>query len=277
MIGDDREGAAPRGVLAAPGIYFTGDDHLLLTSWNSLAGVVLTLTGRFLHLDGRIEPFRETHTPNTDRTAGTSTFRRAEGWLLECSVLVSTGAPVRGQTFVRVDLVRGLGVVDTVLAPLFADYVTSAHRPGYPFTGVRSPLEGPGALRSVLGTNPAAAAEISETVPTGARWTLYGATFVFVTDGNAANREVAIVLTDGTNILATSSAGFSNTASLTKRYVAAPYGAGTAPLQGTDRQIVLPPFRLLAGWKITTVTTNIQAGDDYAAPRLTIEEHLEAA
>jgi len=76
-------------LVGGPGFYFTGDDHLRLTSWNSVTSAAITLTGRFLHLDGHIEPFSERHVPNTDRTPATSTFRRAEGWLLDLSASVS--------------------------------------------------------------------------------------------------------------------------------------------------------------------------------------------
>ena len=271
------ESPLPRPALAGwPGYYFTGEDHLRITSWNSVTSVVVTLTGRFLHLDGHIEPFSERHVPNTNRTAATDTFRRAEGWLLDLSAVVTGATPLRGQTFLRVDVVRGFGAVDTVLSTLLRGYVTSGQRLGWPGSPQEDPLDGQGALRSVAGTDPAANTEISETVPTGARWRLLAASFTFVTDANAANREVALVLDDGTTTLLTSPSGFTHTASLTRRYSAANLGAQTAPTQGTDRQILIPDLRLPAASRIRTSTTAIQATDNYGAPQLLVEEWLEA-
>lgn len=258
------------------GIYFSGEDHLRLTSWNSLASVVLTLTGRFLHVDGRIEPFSHVHTPNTDRTAATTTHRRAEGWLLDCSLVVTGATPQRGRTFARLDVVRGLGSVDTVLSTLLRGYVTAEQRLGWPGSQQEDPLAGQGALRSVAGTDPAADTEISETVPTGARWRVLAVSFELVTDANAANREVALVVDDGTTTLFTSPSGFTHTASLTRRYSAAALGAATAPAQGTDRQILLPDLRLPAAARLRTSTTSRQATDNFGAPQLLVEEWLEA-
>ena len=258
------------------GSYFTGDDHLRLTSWNSLASVRITLSGRILDREGNVVAFSEVHTPNTDRTAAAETWRRSPSWLLDLSVGVTGATPLRGQTFVRLDVVRGMGGADIVLSTLLRGYVTSGQRLGWPGAPQEDPLDGQGALRSIGGTDPAANTEISETVPTGARWRVLAVSFQLVTDATAANREVSIVLDDGTNTLFTSPAAFNHTASLTRRYSAASMGVASVPTQATDRQIVIPDLRLPAGARIRTATTAIQATDNYGAPRLLVEEWLEA-
>jgi len=115
--------------LGGPGIYVTSDDALRLTTLNSVASVTIALTGRFLTPDGRrVQPFQERHVPNSDRTAATSDFPLADGWLANLSAIVTGAAPQFGQTFVRVDLIRGRGTAAVVLATLLQGFVTSAQR-----------------------------------------------------------------------------------------------------------------------------------------------------
>lgn len=258
------------------GVWSTGEDFLRVTSFSADADTVVNLGIRFQNHDRQTpQVYGERHVPNTDRTAATSDFPLATGWLQGLTVTAGTGAPLRGQTFVRVDLMRGRGASATILQTLVQGYVSAQNRRAWPPAQLESALEGPGALRSIAGTNPAANTEISETVPTAARWRPLALSFELVTDATAANREVAIVIDDGTTTLFTSPSGFTQTASFTRRYSAAAAGAQTAPAQGTDRQILLPALVLPAGSRIRTVTTNLQAGDDYSAPQLLIEEHLE--
>lgn len=258
------------------GFYFGGDDHLRLTSWNSLASVTIVLTGRFLHLDGRVEPFSEVHTPATNRTAASSTFRRAEGWLTDLSVLVTGATPQRGQTFVRVDVVRGMGSVDTVLSTLIQGYVTATKRVAYPGSIIEDSLTGQGAIRSITGTDPAANVEIAETVPTGARWRLRSLRAQLVTDANAANREVALQVDDGTAVYFEAASGANQAASLTRQYTFAPQGVRGAAATATSTLVATSDLVLVAGHRINTATTNRQVTDNWGAPQYVVEEWLEA-
>jgi hypothetical protein len=90
---------------------------------------------------------------------------------------------------------------------LLQGYVTDTSRLSFPGSPIRSSIEGPGVLRSITGTNPAANAEISETVPTNARWRVHAIRFTLVTDANVANREVALTLDDGAAVFARSPPG----------------------------------------------------------------------
>ena len=108
---------SPR-LLVPAGRYLTVDDGLRVTSWNAASGVVLTIEGRWLTLEGEERVFAATHTPNTDRTAANTVLPRGEGWLLEVQVRASTGTPRRGQCFVLVEIVRGLNTLQTPIGTL---------------------------------------------------------------------------------------------------------------------------------------------------------------
>jgi hypothetical protein len=77
-------------------------------------------------------------------------------------------------------------------------------------------------LRLITGTDPAANVEISETVPTGARWKLRSFRFAFVADANVANRTIVLTIDDGATTLFETSSAVAVTAAQTPVYNAAP-------------------------------------------------------
>lgn len=270
-------GFTPPVLAGGPGLFFTGEDALLLTSWNSLAAVVLTVSGRFIHANGRIEVFAERHVPNTNRTAATAILPRGVGWLSDLTIVASGATPQRGQTFVRVDVIRGVATSSIVVATVMQGYVTATKRLGYPGSPIEDSLAGQGALRSITGTDPAANVEIQETVPTGARWRLRSLRAQLVTDGNAANREVSITVDDGTSVYYEAASGANQAASLTRQYTFAPHGVRGAAATGTSLLVAIATLLLAAGHRVNTATFNRQVTDNWGAPQYEVEEWLEAA
>jgi hypothetical protein len=162
----------PLGEMFASSWYMKIDDNIRITSYNALASVRLEVRYRFVDCEGKIGANQEAQTPNTDRTAKSTIFVTPEGWLLGGEVFVSGAAPLIGQTYVVVEIVRGLGSSALPLQVIAAGYVSAKQPLPFPNTQMYSTLDGGGALRSIAGATPAAGAEISETVPTGARWQL---------------------------------------------------------------------------------------------------------
>jgi len=263
--------------LEVGGFYFAGDDQLRITSWNSLANVRVVVTGRFVHADdGHIEAFSEVHTPNTNRTAASDTYGRARGWLTDLSVLVTGATPQRGQTFVRVDVVRGLGAGAIALSTFIQGYVTATQRLAYPGSIVSDSLTGPGTMRSITGTDPAAGSEISETVPTGARWRYVSLRASLVTDATVANRTPNIFFDDGANVYAAAGVNFNHAASTTLAY-SFDAVAVTQVQTSLNAQVSTPGNLVLAaGHRFRTSTGSLQAGDNWGAPQYAVEEWLEA-
>jgi hypothetical protein len=133
-----------------------------------------------------------------------------------------------------------------------------------------------GRIRSITGTDPAAGAEVSETVPVGAKWRLISFSVTLVTAVAAANRSPALIIDDGTNILYYSTLHAVQTASLTRiyQYAQGSYWVSAADANGVY-QDGLPGLYLMPGWRIRTLTTNIQAADNWGAPQYSIEEYVE--
>ena len=258
-------------------VFLTGDDNLQVSSWNSLTGVTVTIVGRLLGLDGDSRPFVHIHTPNTDRTIATIVRKLGEGWLTECSAFVSAGAPIIGQTFIRIQIVRGLDAATQALATLAADYITAVQPLGWPGSPIRRSVDGRGAIRSVTGTDPAVNVEISESVPTGARWRLLAFFARFVTDATVANRMPILTIDDGTNVLLQSDPPEAQTANQGFGWVGMPAGERLVSVWDTKHWVLPSDVRLLAGHRIRTVVGNRQIGDNGGAAQLLVEEWLEGS
>lgn len=263
--------------LAGPGWYLNADDNLRIIVYNALAGVKVTVSGRRLDRVGNlVDVFAWEITPTSDRVASTIIRRLGEGWLLSLHAYASTGAPLIGQTFVTIGIVRGYsGQVDE-LGTLAAGYVTSKQRIAWPGGPIANSVDGAGAIRKITGANPAAGAEISETVPTGARWQLLQFKLLLTTSGVAGNRQPTLTIDDGTNFYFTSGMHTVTAASVARTmywmYGMGVFAAATANgfIQGLGNGPMLP-----AGHRITTSTAAIDVGDQYSAIHYVVREWLE--
>lgn len=263
---------------SAVGQYLRVDDNIRVTSYNAAANVVLNIRHRFVDCEGNIQASSEVQTPNTDRSAKSSIIVTPEGWLLGGEIFASGAAPAIGQTYVVVEIVRGLGSSSLALQVLAAGYLNAKQPMAFPNQLVTTSLDSGGALRSITGTNPAAGAEISETVPTGARWELIAIKFTLTTSATVANRLVSLTLDDGVNIFCISGGNQSEPASTVFVYSWSEGLAGGLVTPTNAISFSLPnPNRLPAGARIRTQTGAIQAGDQYSAVQYLVREWIEGA
>jgi len=264
--------------IGEPGVLCTGAESLRITSISGDADSAVTLGIRFQPAGELVaQSQQERHVPNTDRTAASSDYPLGCGWLKSITAIASSGSPVYAHVFIRVDLVRGKGAGATVLQTLMQGPVSALTRRAWPGSPISASIEGPGAIRSITGTDPAANVEISETVPTGARWRPLSWRATLVTDANVANRVVDLIVDDGTNVIVQRSAISVQAASSTFAYIAAQ--GGDLGSSGNN-QILIPwpaGLWLPAGFRIRTSTLNRQATDNWGAPQMLVEESLEAA
>jgi len=138
-------------------------------------------------------------------------------------------------------------------------------------------IDGPGTDKSITGTDPSAGNEISETVPANAIWMVGGIYSSLVTDANAANRRVHVLVDDGATTFYRSVSASVQAESLTNYYSIGPHGI-TAAVAATVHWIPLPPGLVLsAGSRIQTSTALIEAGDNWGAPQLSVVEWHDPA
>src|SRR5215207_5576683 len=258
------------------GLWIEHSDRLFVAAYSSVASLVVRFSGYFRKTDGDIIEYAVDVEPTSDRAVTSKDFFFGAGFMLSCTASLSTGNANRGQCYIRAHIQRNTGTAAVKLQTILAGYVTDNYTPSFPFGKMEDSLEGRGMLRSITGTDPAAGAEVTESVPTGARWKIHSIKLLLVTDGNAANREIKLRVDDGTTIFASSGSAGAHAASTTKQYFFAAYST-----EDTTNSLAICnvwPFflPLLAGWRFLTATDNIQVGDNYAAPQYLIEEWLEA-
>lgn len=265
--------------LVEPGAFFCdGNYSLAINSWNALAGVAITVRVRWLTADGRLTDSDFQHTPNTNRTKATTVVPLGVGFALNVMVFASTGAPLRGQTFIQIQLVRGLTGVLLPVATLLQDYVTAVQAVAWPGSPIRSSIEGGGFPRTIVGAAPAAGANINEAVPTGARWLLRSFFSNLVTSAVVANRVIQLAAFNGANVKAFSPSTVNQVASKNWAYS---WSQGLVLATRADNNAYAIPWimnlPLLAGETLQTQTSGIDAGDQWSAPNYAVEELLEAA
>lgn len=253
----------------------TRDTNLRISGWSS-AAVTVTVAVRRLNTFGElIVDEHELIITSAARLKTQITKSLAEGYLLSVQPYVSTGTVVHAQTFVRVELIEGLTGAIRSSSTLVEDYVTADIVASWPGSILRAPTEGPGWLRHIQGTDPAAGSEILETVPARARWRLHHFGFTFVASGAVANRRPVLTIDDGLQVQWQTSSAIDVTAGQTAIYRA---GMGTPFFTwGTLRyHLPLPTeLKLFAGANISTVTAAIDGADNYGAPFYTVEEWID--
>jgi hypothetical protein len=168
-------------------------------------------------------PIAERHVLTGGYASSSQIFPVAEGWLTQVQIRSSSAGMLRGQTFAILEVIRGREGAVQSLGTLLQGYVTTNWRLAWPGAALESSLSGRGKLRYIGGNNPAAGAEISESVPAGVRWLLKTFTFVLVASAAAANRSPILTIDDGATVIFETGSNVLQTASQTAKYRA---GAG---------------------------------------------------
>lgn len=256
-------------------VYITKDDKLYIAIQNSLTGQGVGVTLRILLPNGQVVYCNYAPTITTDRSVQTTVFDLPEGFLMS---LIAGGAPttVRGQTYVNISLRRGQPLASpSGDEELVAGYIEGNYFLSWPETVTEPKASGMGNIRSITGTAPAAGAEISETVPTNARWRLHLFRAILTSSVAVANRVPQFIIDDGTNNLWQIEAAAVQAASLTIGYNFGAIGSRAPRAVSSNEADPIPPnLILLPGYRLRTSTIAIQAADQYAAPQYQVEEWL---
>ncbi|MBA7583904.1 hypothetical protein ES708_25855 [subsurface metagenome] len=131
-----------------------------------------------------------------------------------------------------------------------------------------------GRLISITGTDPPADTEISETVPARRRWIIRTLRFRLITDATPANRYITILIDDGTNFLLTFNISQVQSSGKTYTYSFANINVGETFVDG-ELFHPFPHLILSASCRLRTFTSGLQAGDNYSAPQLLVEEWID--
>ena len=257
------------------------------------------------------------HVPNSDRTLATTRDRiQVKGTLLSVNVQILSGVPRVGQVHVRVILedfnqkeehtlcmgyvypgheVFGSGglpikqgdsirlesrsaVASIVIQPTWRILPNRFSHGGGWSAVMKGSLEGPGSIRVVGGTVQAVNTNISETVPTNARWRLFSVQYRFVTSSQVASRTSNITIDDGSTAYLIIIPAVAQADTLTRdyNYFDLPSVGREVTTNSLDTiQAHLPVRNMLQAHRIRTSTQNIKSLDNYGAPVMHLEEWIE--
>lgn len=259
-----------------PQDYFAQGDNLHIRLWGSMTANV-AFHYQTLDPSGRVVTNAHFLTPPTDRSSTALFFDMPECILLGFLVNVEAQEVPRGAIFASVQSRKSAISAGGAHRHLAHGYIDGTFSLQYPFPQSHPAFSGYGRPRVIVGTDPAAGVEISETVPTNAMWRLRSVQMTLVTDATVAARTPHLVIDDGTDIQQRipSNAGIS--ASTTQPVCWCPIGDDTPSSTGAHgaphpMNLFLPP-----GSRVRTLTSNLQAGDDWGAPVLSVEEWLVEA
>ncbi len=201
----------------------------------------------------------------------------AEGYLLSAAV-ISNLRNARGNTWVRLWIARGPIVIPLPVANmLIADYVTVSAPIGWPGGRQLFPTDGPGNLRTVTVTAPAAGSDWNTSVPTSTRWRISSFTARLATSAAVANRIVRVQLRDagsGQNYF--QSPPSQVIPASTTAFVSVAPGQITSTTDVFTVNVGLPATTYLpSGDSIFISTLSLQAADQWGLITLLVEEWVD--
>lgn len=272
-------GPTPGRLTPASFPFFTsGEDNLRVVSYNAAPQVHLKINARLIDPNGKAVASSWDHSPNTDRSPKTSDLTLSGSTLLNVTVFASNGAPLIGQTFVIVQLVRGLGAAAIVLGTVLQGYVTSAQAIGWPGSPILSSTDVTPALRTFAVTPLTPGADWALTIPPGARWDVVALYTRFIADATLGARTVFLQLQDvnvgnlaflpfPATIAPSADVTISFGRNLPKDSSLAAAQVGPLPDQ----------LSLVFGQSIGTHTVGLGAGDVWNTVNITVREFLEVS
>ena len=255
-------------------LYVAVDDIILVKGWAAVTATNINVSLRMLQPDGSIQTvFQPVNIAANGTTPTLFLLRNLEGFLLSASV--AAPGVFRGTLFVSLLVQRGVGSGDATLGQVFLQgYPDNFSTLGYPQQPPAAALDGRGAMQFQNPANPGAGAEFSITVPAGIHWILRSFSILFTASVAVASRIPTLIYDDGAGHIAAQAVAFQSIAAsgvvqLTWAPGLVSVGIATAQQTGFPSELRMAP-----GTRLRTLTSAIQAADQYSSPVLYTEGFL---
>jgi hypothetical protein len=254
-------------------LYFQQNDLIIFNVLNNTANNVLNVRYRFLTPQGEIKEGLS----QFQLVGNIVTFQLPflEGWLLSMGFQLAFTLLQSQWVFVQAATARGFinSPNLSLMGNFWEGYVSFNGSTGWPGTPAQRIGDGPGVIRSVTGTHPAAGSDIVESPQLNRRWLLLTFSASLTTSAAVANRTPVLAVLDRNVAIVYRSIGTQNqVASQTVRYTAMNLiFANVAPPADQIWNCPLP-LPLGQGMGVETFTGGIQAGDQWTSPEYTCLE-----
>ena len=246
-------------------------DQLLVSAYSSVAGAVLAIYYRIRDQQGVIND------PILGGTIVTTSNRAAvilnpqpalvDGGLFSVDVVQIGGTTlIRGQCFVRVDIVRAISSTNIPMQNIIANYVTSTNPITYPTTPIINSVDGIGFVNNLTVGLTAGNANISIAMPTNARGRIVGISSLLTTNATAGNRTLYIYGSVGGNVIFQVESPIIQTAGIGSRgYIMGDYAQSTA-VSAVGVVYIKLPLQISAdsGFTFSQWVLNGLAGDSHS-------------
>lgn len=256
----------PKLVVPDQPLYVQRNDHILLVVQTNTNPITLVVTYRYLVPEGEIKEGQSITVLTTPQTL--VEFSIFEGWLLSFTARIVPPAAAGQWCFLQAIIVRGfIGAAGLSQNGLFwQGYIPGSTVNGWPGTPAKEISDGAGFLRTIVGTVPAAGAEISELVPATRRWQLLSLRATLTASATVANRFVGFQTDDGANIPFSSRSSVAQVAGAAIAYSLIP---GQPFYNDTTGNMIIPApvlTQIKSAYHLRSSTINIQVGDQWSAP-----------
>lgn len=253
--------------------YVGKDDSLQIMVSCSQGPPLVIVVARTLMPDGTVKPNIWRFTPNLQRTGQYTQIPLPECFILSLSVQILLTGSGRS-VFIAAMLFRGGDLSSNAAQVLCEGYVSPNTPLSWPVGFNTDNQNCVGNIRSITGTTPAAGANISETVPVGAKWRPIGLQFTLTCAVAVASRFMVITLDDGTNVFASLVNSTALTASQVGTFFVLANNSSQAVANFFFNCGGFQGFLLNNGYRIRTAVIGLQAGDQLSAPQYLVEEWL---
>lgn len=266
QIAIETEGVPP------PSCIYVDQSNNLVVRVGASTAFTLLVAARYMLADGSVSINSWPFAVIPQRANQTFSVPLSEGFLLGITAYATNKALARGQAYVSLTLSRDTPTNQVWPQRMAQGWVTEYSHVYWPSERGEECYSGYGNIRSIVGTTPAAGAEISEAVTANAIWRLKSFYMVLTTSATVANRNVHVTFDDGTNLLVDSTASLAVAAGVAVAFSLVE-GLGSAPTVDGVQPVRMPVgFLLRPAWRIQTRTTNLQAGDQWSLVHYVVEE-----
>lgn len=237
-----------------------------------LTGVVTSGTNRLVRISGftKERPFTFQIQTGSGFKKNIIAFRIPE---IPIAIIVSDDSTTLSQNSVYVEL--NLSVEGTSFIHLLKGYLGVNQSLGWPDSPAVAPLQTRGQASIVASSDPAAGAEITQSIGASIWVLLKSLSFTLVTDGTQTDRRVALEILVANIRIALLPAPSIQAFSRSQAYTWADGASNIQDIDGLTQVSALPRDLLLGpGNIIRTVTTGLEPGDNFSAMNIYVQRYL---